>query len=77
MRRQSVRLAALAVLVVVFAVSFGMAFQEAQAWDSECHEPFCIEFCYCQWEYQVGVWRNGECLLNICETCDGPGVPCR
>ena len=77
MRNKLVRILAAGALVLAFAVSFGMAFQEALAWDSECHEPFCIAWCWCQWEYQVGILRNGECLLNVCEPCYGPGVPCQ
>jgi hypothetical protein len=77
MRSKPVRIGALVMLVCAFAVSFGIAYQEAQAWDSECHEPFCVAWCLCQWEYQVGIYRNGVCQLNVCEPCNGPGVPCQ
>jgi hypothetical protein len=77
MRKKSVRIGALVVLICAFAVSFGVAYQEAQAWDSLCHAPYCFEFCLCQMEFQTGAFINGECNLNVCDPpCNGVGVPC-
>ena len=77
MRKRMVRIVAFVILVGALFTSFGLSYQEAQAWDSLCHPPYCIAFCLCQWEYQQGILRNGECILNVCEVCYGPTVPCK
>jgi hypothetical protein len=76
MRKGMVRIVALLILVGALVTSFGLSYQQAQAKDSLCVPPYCVDFCLCRLEYQQGILRGGECILNICDVCYGEGVPC-